>query len=53
LFINGIILLVAMIGNDLQRQLDLEDRTVPLLVEKCIEAVEARGKSIMVVYYCQ
>jgi hypothetical protein len=39
------IVLVPMFGNELHKQLELENREVPQLVERCIEAVEARGRS--------
>ncbi|KAF9926418.1 hypothetical protein FBU30_003983 [Linnemannia zychae] len=39
-----------MFGNDLQSQLELEQRSVPLVVEKCIEAVDKRGLEIEGIY---
>lgn len=32
-------------GNDLAAQVQLEKGTIPLVVQKCIEAVEARGEN--------
>lgn len=34
-----------MFGNDLIKQVQAEKSKVPLIVEKCIESVEARGKN--------
>ncbi|KAF9376376.1 hypothetical protein CPB97_010841 [Podila verticillata] len=39
-----------MFGNNLLDQLELEQRTVPLVVEKCIEAVDARGLEVEGIY---
>lgn len=39
-----------MFGNDLLDQLELEQRLVPLVVEKCIEAVDERGLEVEGIY---
>ncbi|KAI8605138.1 hypothetical protein EDD21DRAFT_411395 [Dissophora ornata] len=39
-----------MFGNDLLDQLELEQRTIPLVVEKCIEAVDERGLDVEGIY---
>ncbi|KAF9155520.1 hypothetical protein BG015_009601 [Linnemannia schmuckeri] len=39
-----------MFGNDLLDQLGLEQRLVPLVVEKCIEAVDERGLEVEGIY---
>ncbi|KAI1320641.1 hypothetical protein EDD11_000164 [Mortierella claussenii] len=39
-----------MFGNNLQDQLELEQRSVPLVVEKCIEAVDERGLDVEGIY---
>ncbi|KAG0274805.1 hypothetical protein BGZ95_009440 [Linnemannia exigua] len=39
-----------MFGNDLLNQLELEQRLVPLVVEKCIEAVDERGLEVEGIY---
>ncbi|KAG0249261.1 hypothetical protein BG011_009452 [Mortierella polycephala] len=39
-----------MFGNDLLDQLEFEQRTVPLVVEKCIEAVDERGLDVEGIY---
>ncbi|KAG0316450.1 hypothetical protein BGZ99_006907 [Dissophora globulifera] len=39
-----------MFGNDLLDQLALEQRTIPLVVEKCIEAVDERGLDVEGIY---
>ena len=33
-----------MFGNDLARQIQAEKSKIPMVVERCIESVEARGK---------
>lgn len=33
-----------MFGNDLIKQIQAEKSKIPLVVEKCIESVESRGK---------
>lgn len=33
-----------MFGNDLIKQIQAEKSKVPLVVEKCVESVESRGK---------
>ncbi|GJJ74218.1 hypothetical protein EMPS_06576 [Entomortierella parvispora] len=40
----------TMFGNKLQAQLELEDRAIPLVVEKCIEAVDQRGLDVEGIY---
>ncbi|KAG0371610.1 hypothetical protein BGX24_001434 [Mortierella sp. AD032] len=40
----------VMFGNDLLNQLELEQRLVPLVVEKCIEAVDERGLEVEGIY---
>ncbi|KAG9302849.1 hypothetical protein G9A89_009626 [Geosiphon pyriformis] len=40
----------SMFGNDLVKQLELEGRIVPYLVQKCIKAVEARGMDFEGIY---
>ncbi|KAG0044872.1 hypothetical protein BGZ83_009847 [Gryganskiella cystojenkinii] len=40
----------VMFGNDLLDQLEREQRTVPLVVEKCIEAVDERGLDVEGIY---
>lgn len=35
----------VIFGNDLAAQVQLEKGTIPLVVQKCIEAVEARGEN--------
>jgi len=37
----------TIFGIELQKQLEAEGRDIPLLVEKCIKAVEARGRLAM------
>lgn len=39
-----------MFGNDLQDQVEREQRTIPLVVEKCIEAVDMRGLDVEGIY---
>ncbi|KAF9184750.1 hypothetical protein BGZ51_003153 [Haplosporangium sp. Z 767] len=39
-----------MFGNDLLEQLEQEQRTIPLVVEKCIEAVDERGLDVEGIY---
>ncbi|KAG0040647.1 hypothetical protein BGZ82_000068 [Podila clonocystis] len=39
-----------MFGNDLQDQVEREQRTTPLVVEKCIEAVDKRGLEVEGIY---
>ncbi|KAF8984042.1 hypothetical protein BGZ46_008963 [Entomortierella lignicola] len=39
-----------MFGNDLMDQLEFEQRTIPLVVEKCIEAVDERGLEVEGIY---
>ncbi|KAG0013229.1 hypothetical protein BGZ80_011211 [Entomortierella chlamydospora] len=39
-----------MFGNDLLDQLEFEQRTIPLVVEKCIEAVDERGLEVEGIY---
>ncbi|KAG0087112.1 hypothetical protein BGZ92_007593 [Podila epicladia] len=39
-----------MFGNSLLDQLELEQRSVPLVVEKCIEAVDERGLEVEGIY---
>ncbi|KAF9954454.1 hypothetical protein BGZ72_004591 [Mortierella alpina] len=39
-----------MFGNDLLDQLELEQRAIPLVVEKCIEAVDERGLDVEGIY---
>ncbi|KAF9317025.1 hypothetical protein BG003_001299 [Podila horticola] len=39
-----------MFGNDLQDQVEREQRTIPLVVEKCIEAVDMRGLELEGIY---
>ncbi|KAF9403947.1 hypothetical protein BGZ94_004443 [Podila epigama] len=39
-----------MFGNSLLDQLELEQRSVPLVVERCIEAVDARGLEVEGIY---
>ncbi|KAG0204110.1 hypothetical protein BGX28_003871, partial [Mortierella sp. GBA30] len=39
-----------MFGNDLLEQLEFEQRVVPLVVEKCIEAVDERGLDVEGIY---
>ncbi|KAF9955283.1 hypothetical protein BGZ70_010294 [Mortierella alpina] len=39
-----------MFGNDLLDQLELEQRALPLVVEKCIEAVDERGLDVEGIY---
>lgn len=40
-----------MFGNDLIKQIQAEKSKIPLIVEKCIESVEERGKKRLVAYY--
>ncbi|CAO3642723.1 unnamed protein product [Cunninghamella blakesleeana] len=40
----------SMFGNDLTSQAQLENRTIPLVVDSCIEAVEARGMDYEGIY---
>ncbi|KAF9900719.1 hypothetical protein EC991_006939 [Linnemannia zychae] len=40
----------AMFGNDLLDQLEREQRLVPLVVERCIEAVDERGLEVEGIY---
>ena len=40
----------GMFGNDLTRQLSLEGRSVPLIVQRCCEAVEYRGFELEGIY---
>ncbi|KAF9357072.1 hypothetical protein BGX26_004281 [Mortierella sp. AD094] len=40
----------VMFGTDLLEQLELEQRIVPLVVEKCIEAVDERGLDVEGIY---
>ncbi|KAG0237436.1 hypothetical protein BGW42_001012 [Actinomortierella wolfii] len=40
----------TMFGKDLLEQLELEGRLVPLVVEKCIEAVDQRGLEVEGIY---
>lgn len=39
-----------LFGNDLTKQVELEGRTIPLLVERCIAAVELRGMDYEGIY---
>ncbi|KAG0353469.1 hypothetical protein BG005_007258 [Podila minutissima] len=39
-----------MFGNDLQDQVEREKRTIPLVVEKCIEALDMRGLEVEGIY---
>ncbi|KAG0089642.1 hypothetical protein BGZ92_004478 [Podila epicladia] len=39
-----------MFGNDLQDQVEREKRTIPFVVEKCIEAVDMRGLEVEGIY---
>ncbi|KAI8341256.1 hypothetical protein BC941DRAFT_370135 [Chlamydoabsidia padenii] len=41
---------VSMFGTNLASRVELEERDIPLLVEKCIEAVEARGMDYEGIY---
>ncbi|KAF9925832.1 hypothetical protein FBU30_004452 [Linnemannia zychae] len=41
---------LAMFGNSLIDQLEIEQRSVPLVVEKCIEAVDERGLEVEGIY---
>ncbi|KAF9093314.1 hypothetical protein BGX23_003482 [Mortierella sp. AD031] len=40
----------VMFGNSLLDQLEVEQRTIPMVVEKCIEAVDERGLEIEGIY---
>ncbi|KAG0302501.1 hypothetical protein BGZ98_007439, partial [Dissophora globulifera] len=40
----------VMFGTDLIEQLELEQRTIPMVVEKCIEAVDERGLDVEGIY---
>jgi hypothetical protein len=39
-----------MFGNDLIKQIQAEKSKIPLVVEKCIESVESRGKRNTISY---
>ncbi|KAG0176871.1 Rho-type gtpase-activating protein [Apophysomyces sp. BC1034] len=41
---------IVIFGNDLRKQVQIEGRTVPLVVRKCIEAVEVRGMDFEGIY---
>ncbi|KAF7727405.1 hypothetical protein EC973_007569 [Apophysomyces ossiformis] len=41
---------LAIFGNELAKQVQSENGTIPLVVEKCIDAVEARGMSYEGIY---
>jgi hypothetical protein len=48
--INHTSFLGSLFGNDLTKQVEAEGRTIPLLVERCIAAVELRGMDYEGIY---